>query len=153
MGIETNKWFWKSVRREWCLLEVIIPQEKNHLTNSTMHHFVTEICTYVHISVIKWCIVGYASCASWKLCSHTTVCGCICCILYQSILWLPHYEWIISQGSRKTCLVNPQRPNSFTKPQPRPYFTGYTVYRPPGEPSVAISCPYTCHDWSSDCLW
>ena len=24
-----------------------------------MHHFVTEMCTYVHISVTKWCIVGY----------------------------------------------------------------------------------------------
>ena len=25
----------------------------------TMHHFVTEMCTHVHISVTKWCIVGY----------------------------------------------------------------------------------------------
>ena len=25
-----------------------------------MHHFVTEMCTYVHISVAKWCIVRYA---------------------------------------------------------------------------------------------
>ena len=24
----------------------------------TMHHFVTEMCTGVHISVTKWCIVG-----------------------------------------------------------------------------------------------
>ena len=24
----------------------------------TMHHFVTEMCTCVHISVTKWCIVG-----------------------------------------------------------------------------------------------
>ena len=23
----------------------------------TMHHFVTELCTFVHISVTKWCIV------------------------------------------------------------------------------------------------
>ena len=27
----------------------------------TMHHFVTEMCTRVHISVTKWCIVGYLS--------------------------------------------------------------------------------------------
>ena len=27
----------------------------------TMHHFVTEMCTSVHISVTKWCIVGYLS--------------------------------------------------------------------------------------------
>ena len=25
----------------------------------TMHHFVTEMCTCVHISVTKWCIVGH----------------------------------------------------------------------------------------------
>ena len=25
----------------------------------TIHHFVTEMCTHVHISVTKWCIEGY----------------------------------------------------------------------------------------------
>ena len=25
----------------------------------TMHHFATQMCTHVHISVTKWCIVGY----------------------------------------------------------------------------------------------
>ena len=33
----------------------------------TMHHFVTEMCTCVHISVTKWCIVGYLSGALWDL--------------------------------------------------------------------------------------
>ena len=33
----------------------------------TMHHFVTEMCTCVHISVTKWCIVGYLSDALWDL--------------------------------------------------------------------------------------
>ena len=32
-----------------------------------MHHFVTEICTCVHISVTKWCIVAYLSNALWDL--------------------------------------------------------------------------------------
>ena len=32
-----------------------------------MYHFVTEMCTYVHISVTKWCIVGYLSDALWDL--------------------------------------------------------------------------------------
>ena len=32
-----------------------------------MHHFVTEMCTGVHISVSKWCIVGYLSSAFWDL--------------------------------------------------------------------------------------
>ena len=30
-----------------------------------MHHFVTEMCTCVHISVTKWCIVGYLSNHCW----------------------------------------------------------------------------------------
>ena len=33
----------------------------------TMHHFVTEMCTCVHISVTKWCIAGYLSNALWDL--------------------------------------------------------------------------------------
>ena len=32
-----------------------------------MHHFVTEMCTHVHISVTKWCIVGYDTDAFWDL--------------------------------------------------------------------------------------
>ena len=31
----------------------------------TMYHFVTEMCTYVHISDAKWCIMGYLSDALW----------------------------------------------------------------------------------------
>ena len=33
--------------------------------HATMHHFVTEMCTCVHISVTKWCIVWYRSNALW----------------------------------------------------------------------------------------
>ena len=32
-----------------------------------MHHFVTEMCTHVHISVTKGCIVGYGTGALWDL--------------------------------------------------------------------------------------
>ena len=36
-----------------------ISQSHNALDKySTMHHFVTKMCTGVHISVTKWCIVG-----------------------------------------------------------------------------------------------
>ena len=35
--------------------------------NPTMHHFVTEMCTRVHISVTKWCILGYGTDAFWDL--------------------------------------------------------------------------------------
>ena len=34
-----------------------------------MHHFVTEMCTDVHISVTKWCIVGYGT--LWDLCDRS----------------------------------------------------------------------------------
>ena len=33
----------------------------------TRHHFITEMCTCVHISVTKWCIVGYLPDALWDL--------------------------------------------------------------------------------------
>ena len=35
-----------------------------------MHHFLTEACTHVHISVTKWCIVGYRVGALWGLCDR-----------------------------------------------------------------------------------
>ena len=44
--------------------ETIEPSHKSHnapVPNPTMHHFVTEMCTPVHISVTKWYIVGYLS--------------------------------------------------------------------------------------------
>ena len=40
-------------------------QQQNKLTNSTMHHFVRGMCTCVHISVTKWCIVRYFCDALW----------------------------------------------------------------------------------------
>ena len=33
----------------------------------TMHHFLTEICTCVHISVTKWFIVEYVTSGLWDL--------------------------------------------------------------------------------------
>ena len=40
----------------------IVTKDQSHNalnTYPTMHHFVTEMCTHVHISDTKWCIVGY----------------------------------------------------------------------------------------------
>ena len=48
----------------------IDPLHKSHNTPvqyPKIHHFVTEMCTCVHISVTKWCIVGYLSNALWDL--------------------------------------------------------------------------------------
>ena len=42
-----------------------IPQcIRRHLT---MHHFVSEMCTHVHIFDTTWCIVGYGTDALWDL--------------------------------------------------------------------------------------
>ena len=38
----------------------------------TMHHFVTEMCTGVQISVRIWCIVEYGTGAFWDLCISST---------------------------------------------------------------------------------
>ena len=39
----------------------------------TMHYFVTEMCTCVHISVTNWCIVGYGTVASWDLIQYIEI--------------------------------------------------------------------------------
>ena len=44
------------------------PSHKSHnapITNPTMHHIVTEICTCLHLSVTKCCSMGYLSDALW----------------------------------------------------------------------------------------
>ena len=46
---------------------------------STMHHFITEMCAYVNISVTKWCIVGY-------LFDATTTTNII---IFSNELWWP----------------------------------------------------------------
>ena len=55
-------------------LHVIDPYRKsrNALDRCpTMHHFLTEMCTQVHISVTKWCIVGYETGALWDFCNRS----------------------------------------------------------------------------------
>ena len=51
----------------------------------TMHHFVTEMCTCVHISVTKWCIVGYLS--DWCIVGFFLD-GSIGAIPWQLMPWL-----------------------------------------------------------------
>ena len=50
------------------------PSHKSHnapYKYPTMHHFVTEMCTQVHISVTKRCIVGYGTGVLWDLCNRS----------------------------------------------------------------------------------
>ena len=47
------------------------PSHQSHNASDkypTMHHFVTEMCTCVYISVIKWWIVGHGTGALWDFC-------------------------------------------------------------------------------------
>ena len=49
---------------------LIDPSHKSHSASDkypTMHHFVKQMCTHLHISVTKWCIVGYGTDALWDI--------------------------------------------------------------------------------------
>ena len=51
-------------------LRTIEPSHKSHNSSDkypTMHCFVTEMGVYVHISVTKWCIVGYGTSVLWDM--------------------------------------------------------------------------------------
>ena len=54
-------------------------QDLSHISHNapnkypTMHHFVTEMCTCVHISFTNWCIVGYGTVASWDLIQYIEI--------------------------------------------------------------------------------
>ena len=50
----------------------------------TMHHFVTEICTCVHISVTKWSVVGHLSNALWDLWDGSIFGGHFHSLVYKS---------------------------------------------------------------------
>ena len=56
-----------------------------------MHHFVTEMCTHVRISVTKWCIVGYGTGALWDLCKEIC-CGCFLVVNINNHLKRCHHR-------------------------------------------------------------
>ena len=59
---------------------VIDPSHKSHNAWNkypTMHHFVTEMCIHVHISVTQWCIVGYETGALWDFYTPPPVGYCL----------------------------------------------------------------------------
>ena len=51
----------------WLIIDLLHKCHNASVPYATMHHFVTEMCTHVHISVTKRCIVGYLSNALWDL--------------------------------------------------------------------------------------
>ena len=44
----------------------------------TVHHFVTGMCTCVHIYVLEWCILVYAADALWDIRDDSTYILTIC---------------------------------------------------------------------------
>ena len=52
---------------EWNAIDLLHKSHNAPVSHPMMHHFVREMCTYVHISVTKWCIVVYFSDALWDL--------------------------------------------------------------------------------------
>ena len=45
----------------YCLTDPARESHNAPVPYATMHHFVTAMCTHVHIYVTKWCIEGYLS--------------------------------------------------------------------------------------------
>ena len=55
------------------------PSHKSHNASEkypTLYHFVTEMCTHVHISVTKWCSVGLGNATLWDLWNRSKISGC-----------------------------------------------------------------------------
>ena len=80
----------------WChfsfqsLIKILRVSIWTVLINPTMHqshptrpHFVAEICTCVHISLMEWCIVGYLH---YGICETNLLCFVRCCVIPMS--WL-----------------------------------------------------------------
>ena len=49
------------------IIDLINKSHNAQVPHTTMHHFVTGMCTCVHFSLAKWCIVGHLSNALWDL--------------------------------------------------------------------------------------
>ena len=50
------------------------PSHRSHnalVKYPTMHYYVIEICTHVHISVVIWCTEGYGTGTLWDLCNRS----------------------------------------------------------------------------------
>ena len=60
----------------WDVIDMLPKSQNTSVPYATMHLFVTEMCTYVHISVTKWCIVGCTPNVLWDLWDGFITCPC-----------------------------------------------------------------------------
>ena len=73
-------------------LQVIDPSHKSQdASDSTVHHFLPEMCTHVHISGTKWCIVGYETDTLWDLSTEPS--GARCTEVGTGLAWA--MNWIL----------------------------------------------------------
>ena len=61
----------------------------------TMRHSVTEMCTCVHISVTKWCIVGYLSNALWDLWDGSSL--LLPDAKVEVLIYHTNYQWLCAR--------------------------------------------------------
>ena len=61
MSLHRNNVVTLSRRNNDVIIDLIHKYHNAQVPHPTMHHFVTEMCTCVHFSVAKWCIVGHLS--------------------------------------------------------------------------------------------
>ena len=80
-----------------------------------MHHFMTEMCTCMHISVTKWCIVGYLSDALWEesIVMHLKKYA-VCALLSFVVVDLAHIVqgWFTGTKTIVTILTNMNHNNA-----------------------------------------
>ena len=86
---------WPLVSRVLCWPWWRDPRDPSHKSQNadkypTMHHFVTEMCTYEHISVTKWCIVGYGTGTLWDVCSRSIIGLSNVQYIRKTIVWIMH---------------------------------------------------------------
>ena len=67
MSLHRNNVVTLSRRNNDVIIDLIHKYHNAQVPHPTMHHFVIEMCTCVHFSVAKWCIVGNLSNALWDL--------------------------------------------------------------------------------------
>ena len=70
---------------------LIDPSHKSHNAWDNypiMHHFVTEMCTHVHISVTKLHIVGYGAGALWDLWNGSVDINGLCLFFFHCCVFL-----------------------------------------------------------------
>ena len=94
--------FWTKFGGLW--IDLLRSSQNARVPYPTMQHFVTEICTCVHISVTKCCIVGYLSDALWDICDWSIeIPWCSCSVLTsnkgQSFQIVCTYQLLFFQAS------------------------------------------------------